>query len=130
MAKHMKSGRKPSRRCRPSTPTERLIADCGLVELAEKQLCISLVAAPEPRHSGHKIRVINSVNPEWYSRMASPHFEGSKWHGTGSLRKQVTRALERVLNGWFDPIGHEVEALPEIEDDMIDQGWVPLDEDI
>lgn len=115
------------RRCRAATDEEIEVAETGLMWLETKRLKIGLVPAPIPKHRGHKIRVIEERNPSWYSRMAQRR--GFQYTGKlkryGPLRKQVTRALSRLIDGWFDPVALDQEILEEVEDDMIDEGWVP-----
>lgn len=37
-----------------------------LYELQNQKLEIVLVDAPKPKHIGHKIRIVQTENPEWY----------------------------------------------------------------
>jgi hypothetical protein len=53
-----------------------------LRELREQYLSVVLVPAPRPMHAGHKIRVADNRNPEWYRRL---------WHDRQVLLAQFAQ---------------------------------------
>jgi len=70
------------------------MADRALHLLETERLRIALVPAPKPNFGSHKIRVIESENPEWYRRFSKPY-----WRGPRSFqlrRSRVEKALKRV----------------------------------
>ncbi len=111
---------KPHRRWGPSDTKQRELAEDGLKWLETHRLEVELAPATDPRHTDHKIRVVTNQNPRWYRRMAKRRgFNNrSKKKKYGPLRQYVVRALKRVVSGWIDPIGVELEALEEIERDI------------
>ena len=111
---------KPHRRWSPATPDQQELAATGLKWLEDCKLEVVLVPAPDPKHVDHKIRMVNNQNPCWYQRMAGRRGfdKRGKKKRYGSLRVYVVRALKRVVSGWVDPIGVELEALEEIERDL------------
>ena len=59
-------------------------------DLQEHKLKIVLAEAPEPKFEGHKIRVVESRNPEWYSKL---------YHSYDYFRRDRSlRALERIAS--------------------------------
>ncbi len=59
-------------------------------DLQEHKLKVVLVEAPEPKFDGHKIRIVESRNPEWYSKL---------YHSYSSFRRDRSlRALERIAS--------------------------------
>ena len=81
-----------------------------LDDMEENKLKIIWIPAPEQRHVNHKIRVIESRNPEWYSRIYKgivDAYPNKKYRrGCGRIRKLVVRALIHVSNGRFAPLNH------------------------
>src|SRR3989344_7272207 len=62
-----------------------------LDELCDHRLEVVLVPAPRPTHQGHMIRVAQSHNPSWYSRLYENHHY---------FRRDLTeRALRRLVQG-------------------------------
>ncbi|MBT4651061.1 hypothetical protein HOC13_00910 [Candidatus Woesearchaeota archaeon] len=61
-----------------------------LSDLTHNQLRVILIPAPRPQFSGHKVRAVESVNPEWYQELYAfhKHFR----------RDRSERALERIVN--------------------------------
>ncbi|MBU4456776.1 MAG: hypothetical protein KKA65_04705, partial [Nanoarchaeota archaeon] len=57
-------------------------------DLKNNKLVVILVNAPEPKHCGHKIRVVDCQNPCWYSEL---------YHSIDYFRRDRSlRALERI----------------------------------
>ena len=117
--------KKTCNRWKPSNRKQQEIARIGLDWLLHEKLTVALVNAPEPMHRSQKIRVTESHNPSWYSRMFQSRWNGrhGKYSNVGGMRKRVLKALRRVAGGWIDPLGYDAEVLKEIKDDLIDQGW-------
>jgi hypothetical protein len=83
--------RRPPRPLDPSVVTRREGMELARQfhdELAEWQLAVVLVPAPDPRHSGHMIRVAGLQNPRWYQEFC---------------RQYSTR--RGTLSGWCDECG-------------------------
>jgi hypothetical protein len=116
--------KKPNRRWHRSTEGQRKIAEMGLEWLESERLQIILIPAPEPKHHGHMIRVVAERNPAWYSRIAHAHGILDKKKSCGPIRQQVRRALLRMINGWYDPIGLEDEILEELTIDLKEMEWL------
>lgn len=64
----------------------RMQADWMIQEMIENKLVVILVDAPEPMFTGHKIRVAESKNPEWYRNQ-------------GLNRKESLISLNRIRFG-------------------------------
>lgn len=85
---------------------ERELAEEMLYELEGAYFEVVLIPAPDPQHSGHKVRALQSGNPKWYSVFCSRYMS---CRGIG--RKKMKRArtfidkrrsvssLERVSKG-------------------------------
>jgi len=85
---------------------ERQLAEEMLFELENSHFEVVLVPAPEPRHSMHQVRALQSANPAWYSRFTAQYVN---CRGIG--KKRMTRprtyivkrltiaALKRMLDG-------------------------------
>ena len=58
-------------------------------DLQHRLLRVILVSAPQPRFEGHKIRVVEETNPEWYSTLYNSHRH--------TKRQRCVRALDRIL---------------------------------
>lgn len=72
----------------------RLFADDAavlLADLEESWLCVVLGDAPEPKHSGHKIRLVENMNPPWYRELyhANHHFRRDR--SLAALARIMTR---------------------------------------
>jgi len=92
-------------------------------DLRLNRLSVCLVAAPEEMHSGHKVRVADSSNPEWYQRLCSRYGSRSKSHRrwrTRIKRRNVLSVLRTMLNkGYtYSPYG---EVLCELAQDLMDE---------
>lgn len=77
-----------------ATEAEIKLAQWALITLDNERNKITLVPAPAPHFMGHKIRVVESTNPEWYRE-----FGASYWRGPRSYqlkRHRVENALKRV----------------------------------
>lgn len=84
----------PRHGTRWATEEEKKLATWALVTLENERTQIGLAPAPDPHFMGHKIRVIESLNPEWYREFGNPF-----WHGKRSYqlkRHRVEKALKRV----------------------------------
>jgi hypothetical protein len=62
-----------------------------LDDLLEKRLTVVLGDAPDPRFDGHKIRVVENSNSEWYSGLFAENYNLKRW--------RLYAALEHVANG-------------------------------
>ena len=60
-------------------------------DLLENKLKVILVPAPEERHTNHMIRVAETANPSWYSKLYAQNFY--------FRRDRSLRALERIAAG-------------------------------
>jgi hypothetical protein len=95
---------------RMATPQEQALAGRALEELESQHNRITLVPAPDPHFDSHKIRVVESRNPQWYI-----DFGAKYWRGTRQFdlkRARVTRALKRVVAGRMRGNGYERVLLP------------------
>lgn len=73
-----------------------------LTELEAFRHSVVLVDAPEPRHSGHKIRVCETSSPAWYSQLCAEHTSRRgrmKRPRTYIKRGEVVRTLRRIVDG-------------------------------
>jgi len=73
--------------------------------LEQNKLKIILIPAPEQKHCGHKIRMVDQYNPQWYSELyhSLPHFR----------RDRSLRSLQRIDKGEDQPfIDQRCGALP------------------
>lgn len=76
-------------------------------------LRVCLIPAPDPKHSGHCVRAVESENPRWYQNFCSLYGSNrkatyKKWR-TRIKRQATINALEKITGGAFDPgkIYHE-----------------------
>lgn len=106
------------RRCLHSTTEQQELAMLGYDSLLTHRIEVVLIPAPQPKHRGHKIRVAVSHNPPWYSRLAQARGMSKRMHQGGTLRKRTLKALQRMIDGWFDPRGLEAEILQELKTDL------------
>jgi hypothetical protein len=60
------------------------------LDLINNHLEIGLAPAPEPQFVGHKIRVVKSFNPPWYSKIYYYHNRGK--------RRLFEKSLERLIS--------------------------------
>ena len=74
-----------------------------LEDLASNCLKICLIDAPEPKHTGHKVRVAFTQNPEWYRQLCLNHPAKSRTHkrkfDTAVKRQHIIRLLSRLACG-------------------------------
>ena len=93
-----------------ATEEEKKAAGLALYELETNHNRIILVPAPRQNFSGHKVRVQESKNPEWYIQFGLAY-----WHSKRSFqlkRARVVRALKRVfVVGIVRRNGYEVKLL-------------------
>jgi hypothetical protein len=78
-----------------------------LAELEGARLDVVLIPAPEPRHSGHCIRVAAEYNADWYRELCAEYQSSRRRNrlndnDTRIKRKDTIRALERALAGHFE----------------------------
>lgn len=89
------------------TPDNQLAARIMLRQLNREGLEVSLMPAPDPRHSGHSIRVVENRNPEWYRELCvahplnrtTPRQRKAKFTDSLIDRKLVIKALEQIALG-------------------------------
>jgi hypothetical protein len=62
-----------------------------LASLKHNKLTVKLVPAPEPKHPMHRIRVVESQNPEWYRELCARH--------PVVKRQDIERILCRLVAG-------------------------------
>lgn len=94
-----------------ATEEEKGWAGLALEELESHHNRIVLVPAPSKNFDGHKIRVQESKNPDWYIR-----FGVAYWRSKRSFqlkRRRVEKALRRVaVVGIVRRNGYETKLLP------------------
>jgi hypothetical protein len=95
---------------RVATPKERALADRALKELWSQFNKIGFVPAPSQNFDGHKIRVVESRNPEWYIEFGKKYWRGPRQFGL--KRERVIKALKRVAAGRVRGNGYERGLLP------------------
>ncbi len=62
-----------------------------LDELQENRLTVILIDAPERKHTTHKIRAVESSNPDWYREL---------YHSHRHFRRNLSEdSLRRISNG-------------------------------
>ena len=87
--------------------TDRFVAGIMLRQLEREGLEVSLVPAPEQKHSDHQIRAVENRNPSWYRDLCAAYPSNRtrtrqrKAKFTDSLidRRLVIRALEQISLG-------------------------------
>lgn len=102
----------PRHGTRWADPVEKEVAAIALLELETHFNRITLVPAPEPRYTSHKIRVQESANPDWYRK-----FVDGRWNRKGCQvkRARVEKALRRVAaDGIVRRNGYETKLLSEL----------------
>jgi len=73
--------------------------------LEAKRLRVSLVPAPDPRHSGHKVRVVEEQNSAWYRDLCQDYISSRRIHPsckktkTAIKRAHTLRALRKISQG-------------------------------
>lgn len=88
-----------------------MLATIALHELATHSLRVSLVAAPRPTHAGHKIRVADDTNPDWYRVLVH------RRPLSHSIRRYVVAALQSVVAGCVRVRGMDEEILEVLDED-------------
>lgn len=94
---------------RYSTASDMAVARRALEELECQRNKIGLVPAPDPHFDSHKIRVIESRNPDWYIKFGLKYWKSERQFDLHRCR--VERALGRVLAGKVRGNGYERELL-------------------
>jgi hypothetical protein len=73
-------------------------------ELRRTRLSVVVVPAPDPKHQGHKIRVVDEQNPWWYREICSRYPSRSKSHKknpqkhTRVKRRNILAVLEKMVS--------------------------------
>ncbi len=101
---------------RYSTAKEKELAAQALVDLEQQQNRIILIPAPDPHFEGHKIRVIESRNPQWYIEFGASYWKGDRQFTL--KRSRVVQALQRVVKGRVRGNGHEREVLEWLKNNL------------
>ncbi len=88
----------------PLTESERETAQWMADQLRHERLDVVLAPAPDSRHHGHAVRVVQGRNPEWYrdlcqSRTSKRKRARSRLHDTAIQRRCVLPALKRIARG-------------------------------
>jgi hypothetical protein len=92
----------------------RITAIVLLNELHERPMKVVLVDAPDQRHQGHRIRVVESRPPKWYLEISKGW--GYSKRGQGLFhRNRFVPALERILDGKHRHTAYEKAAMTVIE---------------
>jgi hypothetical protein len=64
---------------------------------------VVLIPAPEPKHSGHMIRVASNQNPPWYRRFTGQFMtvygKGKRARPNIIKRPRIVTALQRIMDG-------------------------------
>lgn len=84
-------------------------------DLKRSPMRVILIPAPDPRHSGHKIRVVESRPPRWYMEFVYPELGRKTFK-----RHRFIEACKRVAKGNVFGTIYEKLALKIIE--MREQG--------
>lgn len=99
----------PRNGTRWATKEEVKLAAWALTTLDNERSIIGTAPAPEPHYQGHKIRVVESSNPEWYREFGLPYWRGREFN---LIRGRVEGALKRVRDKKVvRRNGHEVDVL-------------------
>jgi len=99
------SGPALERVLRPLDGLQRQTAAWMREELLHTHLDVVLAPAPHPKHPSHRIRIVQSRNPEWYrdlcSRRTSPRkrSRSGRHHDTDIRRRFVLGSLARLSAG-------------------------------
>lgn len=94
---------------RYATAEEMALAGRALEELETRRNKIALVPAPDSHFEGHKIRVIESRNPDWYIKFGAKYWKSERQFDL--RRHRVENAFRRVLSGRVRGNGYERELL-------------------
>src|SRR5690349_18418617 len=71
-------------------------------DLLENKQEIVLIPAPEPRHSEHKIRVVQNRPPKWFSKFVNQFTKSTKKYPRVRpkvYRREVLIGLSKLSNG-------------------------------
>jgi hypothetical protein len=93
-----------------ATPKEKALATRALEELETNFNKIGFAPAPQQNFDGHRIRVVESRNPDWYVEYGRKFWRGPRQFDL--KRARVVKALKRVVGGRVRGNGYEVELLP------------------
>ena len=105
----------PRHGTRWATDAERVLATKALADLDVMHNRIVLVPAPEPHFEGHRIRVQEQRNPEWYRSFAAPYWRTPRVFCL--KRRRVEKALRRVsIVGIVRRNGYEMALLQSLEE--------------
>lgn len=94
---------------RVATSREMALAKRALLELESQFNRIGFAPAPSQNFDGHRIRVIESRNPEWYIEFGKKYWRGPRQFGL--KRTRVEKALKRVAAGRMRGNGYERDIL-------------------
>lgn len=89
---------------------EKMAAGLMLRQLQREGLGVVLLPAPDKRHSGHMIRVVETQNPDWYRELcaaypknrARPRQRKDKYMDSLINRESVILALKKIRMGVDD----------------------------
>lgn len=95
---------------RVATPKEVALAKRALEELESQFNKIGYTPAPSQNFVGHKVRVIESRNPDWYIEYGKKFWRGPRQFDL--KRERVVKALKRVVSGRVRGNGYERDLLP------------------
>jgi hypothetical protein len=95
---------------RMATPKERALSNRALKELESQFNRIGFAPAPSQNFDGHKVRVVESRNPEWYIEFGKKYWRGPRQFCL--KRERVIKALKRVSAGRVRGNGYERGLLP------------------
>lgn len=95
---------------RMATAKEIALAKRALEELESQFNRIGFAPAPQQNFDGHRIRVIESRNPDWYVEFGKKFWRGPRQFDL--KRERVLKALKRVVGGRVRGNGYERDLLP------------------
>lgn len=95
---------------RVATPQEVALSKRALDELESQFNRIGFAPAPQQNFDGHRIRVIESRNPDWYIGYGKKFWRGPRQFDL--KRERVVKALRRVVKGRVRGNGYERDLLP------------------
>lgn len=76
-----------------------------LDELQDRKLEVGLVSAPEEKHTGHCVRLVETTNPDWYRQLCRMYPRSrqrnrkEKFTDPNFCRSHIKGVLSRLLNG-------------------------------
>ncbi len=96
-----------------------LQAEFLLNELKQNRLEVVLIPAPEPRFEGHKIRIVNSSNPTWYSELFHLHQYFRRDRSEAALRR-----ISTLQDQAFDGVHYRFDSIyRELIKDQLENGF-------